>query len=409
MPIGSAAVMAKPSSASLPSYPPAGSSLAISFGANRGNESNESRLVKVQGANTTLTWQTAFKRSGVGSWEYTGGNAGGETALNNSGVSAIDATEGWIGAAFYFDSFTNAGRMYILVWNIAGTSGGTGSNLKPITKVGPDGSLSLGDSAGSTNDTLCTVLSTDTWYYILMRARTSNGADGKAQELYVYNGTTGALIASCTKEWDVGAGAASDLLKFGVGTTMNTTGAHFFMEDGVVYKGLLTNPGPQRIYTRRPTAVSAAGNWVAHAPLGTPGGTIPANIDDVGTDEDATVARVGHATESQLVLDLDTIDIPSTDVVHAVVTWARQRHTGSTPTVHYGIKSGSTTSTTFVNSGGGYGNRRVLHATDPATAADWTETAAEGFQGVLHDADALLREIVVTSAAWDVVTAQVAA
>lgn len=396
-------------------YTPAGSSLAFVVGGNRGDLSdNEYGAVKDVGANTTLVWQTIFKRSGVGSFEFTGGNAGGETSIRNtaSEVGAVDASEGWMGAAFYFDSFQSVATLpWLLVWNIAGTSGTTGSAAKPTAKLANDGSLYLGDSGGTSNDTLCHVLSTHTWYYILMRCRTSNGADAKPQELYVYNGLTGALIsAPCTKLWDVGAAGATDAFKFGVGTTVNSTGLHFFMEDLVAYKGLLTNPGPQLVYTRRPTATAAANNWTAQAPLGSAAGTVHENIDDITADGDTTVAQVTNATNpNDLLLDLTTIDIPTGDVVHGVQTWVRNRHTGSTPTVHAGVKSGSTTGVSNLGTSASFNDRRTLQATDPATSADWTVAAAEAFQGVIRDADSLNRQIVVTSAAWDVVTAQVVA
>lgn len=375
------------------------------YNAEKGDYTEEYGLTKTAGANITLQRLATGWTGSKACWEFIGGNAGGEHALMTVASSLpMSGNEIWCGMRVIFDSWASiSGKKLLCVAVTAGDAGQQAAN-KPEIAIDQTGKVYLIDSNNAANDTEITTLSLSTEYYLLLHAR--GGASGSlTHEVYVYN-SNGNELAKGSKAWAVGNAGSSDVAKWGAGSTTDYTGLQYRMRDLVVFKDVSTNPGPCRVVTKRPSSATASGNWTAGvSSVYTAGGDVVTNITEVPNDGDSTYIRVLNATASQIEYDMTAASIGSNDTIHGLIAHARERHTGSTPTWQLGLKQTSSESLANMASVTAYNVRRNIITTDPATTVSWTPNGADTAKLIIRDHDTLSREILVTNAWCDVVSA----
>jgi hypothetical protein len=396
------------SASALPSYTRADPYVFAS--GNHGSTADDDRLIiNAPTGTATIAYQTAVKRSGLGSWKKTGGTTtAGENALVNSGsLTATDVSEGWQGMAVRFDAWpTNASKYWLMVWNCYGTAPPQGCASKPTVFYDNNGHIWFGGGGIPASQVDAGALTLGQWYYIIYHFKTSNGSDGNISDCYIFNGDTGHLINHVTTQWDYGSASSGDNFKWGGGTVENTTGTVFYFEDLGIFKSLTTLPGPLLGYTLWPSSLVAAGNFTVVGAA-----DLVAAVIETPNDGDTSYADVNNAALSKLVYDVPDPAIPATDQVHCVLAKGVEKHVATSPSPRpkFGIRQGATDSLVDIaNTSTSYVLKICRVSVDPVTGIAFTPAGIGTLNAVASDEDTQAREWRLTQFSLDVVTAQVA-
>lgn len=197
----------------------------------------------------TLEWTNTITRTGAGAFHAIGGNLTGGANVNiinqPSKTFPLGGLEVWTGGAFRFESFPETGNIWIMV-TVPATSA-AGANNKPVAMITSEGRLRLGSSNPINGQPYGvesqTILETGRWYYLIIHGL--NGTDAN-QQLYIYDGDTDALIETLDLAWTVAGTFKNPVAKWGFGTSQDSTGLEYYLDDIVHYRGS-DNPGPQRV------------------------------------------------------------------------------------------------------------------------------------------------------------------
>jgi hypothetical protein len=175
-----------------------------------------------------------------------GGNLadGDADIFNHARANPFGGLEVWAGGAFYFVTFpqpTGGGPVWLIA--TVPTDGVLGADDKPVAAISSNGRLMLVSSNIEHTSELDVALQRNRWYYLVV-----HGVNGMArtQELYLYDGTSGALLGRTSVEFDVTGTFTNQLTKWGFGTSQDSTGLEYFLDDIYHAKGP-TNPGPLRM------------------------------------------------------------------------------------------------------------------------------------------------------------------
>jgi hypothetical protein len=357
----------------------------------------ETRITTTTNPAVRMEWQTIQTRTGAGAYHLVGGNiASGDADIINqtdktNPANNLAGLEVWIGGAFRFAAFPNAGLRPTFLMATTPTDGVAGADNKPLVQVTPAGRLRLTQTNSGTNfkDTT-TVLARDHWYYVLL-----HGKNGTAtQQLFLYDGVSGALVESLDLVGTVSGTYRNQLSKWGFGTYGDSTGLDYYLDDLFFARGPV-NPGPVRVATMTPTSSLASAGFSAVGAVD--------QLAAVKTDDADTAYLRIASTTGVAQFQLAHLGLTASDAVYALQTVASQRVLTRGGRDSIGVKLGSTESLASVSLGSTYGLQQQVLARNPVTSASWTPAEVDLLSGVIRDTDASTQEIRVTTAAWEVV------
>jgi hypothetical protein len=240
-------------------------------------EGSSPGMHQTDGPGTTLEWQSAVRRTGTGAYHAVGGDLQGDETIGNQVSSTpFGGLEVWVGGAFRFGSFPEADGVWLIA--TVPSDGVAGADDKPVVSIASTGRLRL--TGSNSRDRFVQTsfrLERNRWYYLVLHGR--NGP-GQTQQLFVYRGRTGRLIERLDLVMDVTGSFVNRLTKWGFGTSQDSTGLEYWLDDLYHARGG-SNPGPVRVVPR--AATGATGGFAA---VGAP--TADAAIDDVDPDGNTT-------------------------------------------------------------------------------------------------------------------------
>jgi hypothetical protein len=391
-----AALAASPS----PAHAVDGLEFVYATGLDRGpiSTSTEVRLTTSSDPAVLLEWQRAQVRTGAGAYHLRGVNiTGGDADILNvqdkvDRSKNLGGLEVWMGAAFRFTSFPNAGLTPTWLMATSPTDGVAGADSKPLVVVTPAGKLRLTQSNTPSNFVEApTALAKDTWYYLVL-----HGVNGvaKTQQLFVYDGTTSGLVQQLNLVGTVGGTFVNQLSKWGFGTYGDSTGLDYYLDDLFFARGSV-NPGPVRVATRAPQSTMTSTGF---SPVGS-----PSDEGAVATaDADVTYLR-GASSTGLAEFGLRPAGLTSGDTIYAIQALASQRILGRSGRDMVGVKIGGIESTAPMTLTTNYGMQQQVLRKNPVSGADWTPATADALTGIVRDTDGVVTEMRVTSVSWEVV------
>jgi hypothetical protein len=271
-----------------------------------------------------------------------------------------------------------------------------GAGNKPVAAISASGRVRL---TGSNTPTVYaesqTVLARDRWYYLMLHGR--NGVS-QVQQLYIYDGQTDALLERLDLPLTVSGTFVSRLTKWGFGTSQDSTGLDYYLDDIVHARGP-ANPGPVRVFARTPVGTLATGFSAVGAGSGNEA------VDDCAPDADSSfIASAGDTGSHAAVFTLAPAPLAPSSRVYAVqVSSVGRSTTGRTLTGQTGMRLGGLDATGSVSLVAAYSTRQTVFTTNPTTGQPWTVADANAFSGLVKDADALTDQMRFTTVWWEVV------
>jgi hypothetical protein len=348
---------------------------------------------QTDGPGTSLEWQQRFRRTGTGAYHAVGGDLRGDETIGNQASSLpLGGLEVWAGGAFKFVSFPDAADA---VWVLAAvpTDGDAGADNKPVVAITGDGRLRL--TGSNTPDVFAESrpLVEGRWYALVLHGR--NGV-GQTQQLFVYNGRTDRLIERVDLVLDVTGSFVNRLTKWGFGTSQDSTGLEYYLDDVFHARGG-TNPGPVRVF---PKAAASANGSGFQAVGGTAWDEV---VDDAIPDGDATyLASTSGRGEALFGLEPVARKARGHRVFLVQVTAVVGGVSEESVTAAVGVGVGSDRYLGSVTVRQGYRAHLLSWAENPSTNAAWR--VREAFSGVV-EGDASGGELRLTAIWWDVVAA----
>lgn len=228
--------------------PPVGTDLVYTQGFEDGpvGPENTPGLRTTSHPDVVVEWQRTVVRTGQGAYHMRGGDlSNGDADIFNHGrVNPLGGLEVWAGGAFYFTSFpvfTGSRPVWLLA--TVPTDGILGADDKPVAAISSNGRLILISSDTEHTAELDVPLQRNHWYFLVLHG--VNGI-GRTQELYLYDGTTGALLGRASVAFDVTGTFRDQLTKWGFGTSQDSTGLEYYLDDIYHARGGV-NPGPLRM------------------------------------------------------------------------------------------------------------------------------------------------------------------
>jgi hypothetical protein len=345
---------------------------------------------QTDGPGTTLEWQRRIHRSGTGAYHAVGGDLQGDETIGNQASSLpLGGLEVWTGGAFKFASFPDAADAVWLLATVP-TDGEAGADNKPVVSITGNGRLRLTGSNTPDVYAQSRPLVAGRWYALVLHGR--NGV-GQTQELFVYNGRTDRLIERVDLVLDVTGSFVNRLTKWGFGTSQDSTGLEYYLDDVFHARGG-TNPGPVRVFPRGPAGASGSGFEAVGATAWDQA------VDDRVPDGDATYLA-SAAGQGSAAFDLDVLGRAARGLrVHLVQVTAVGRSASSEAiAAQVGVLVGSDRYVEAMTVRETYAARRLAWAENPSTGAPWR--VRDAFSGVVEDDGA--GELRLTAIWWDVV------
>jgi hypothetical protein len=347
---------------------------------------------QTDGPGTSLDWQRRIRRTGTGAYHAVGGDLQGDETIGNQASSLpLGGLEVWAGGAFKFVSFPNA---VDAVWLLAAvpTDGDAGADNKPVVSIGANGRLRL--TGSNTPDVFAESrpLVEGRWYALVLHGR--NGV-GQTQQLFVYNGRTDRLIERVDLVLDVTGSFVNRLTKWGFGTSQDSTGLEYYLDDVFHARGG-TNPGPVRVFPRAAESAHGSGFEAVGA------AAWDEVVDDAVPDGDATYLA-GAAGGGDAVFELEAIARTARgDRVYLVqVTAVARSASAEEITAQVGVRVGSDRYVESVTMRDTYAARLLVWAENPSTGSPWR--VRDAFTGVVEDGGS--GEMRLTAIWWEVVAA----
>jgi hypothetical protein len=347
---------------------------------------------QTDGPGTSLDWQRRIRRTGTGAYHAVGGDLQGDETIGNQASSLpLGGLEVWAGGAFKFVSFPNASDG---VWLLAAvpTDGDAGADNKPVVSIGENGRLRL--TGSNTPDVFAESrrLVEGRWYALVLHGR--NGV-GQTQQLFVYNGRTDRLIERVDLELDVTGSFVNRLTKWGFGTSQDSTGLEYYLDDVFHARGG-TNPGPVRVFPRAAASAHGSGFEAVGA------AAWDEVVDDAVPDGDATYLA-SAAGRGDAVFELEALARTARgDRVYLVQVTAVVRSASPEEiTAQVGVRVGSDRYVESVTMRDTYAARLLVWVENPSTGSAWR--VRDAFTGVVEDGGS--GEMRLTAIWWDVVAA----
>jgi hypothetical protein len=347
---------------------------------------------QTDGPGTSLDWQRRIRRTGTGAYHAVGGDLQGDETIGNQASSLpLGGLEVWAGGAFKFVSFPNA---VDAVWLLAAvpTDGDAGADNKPVVSIGANGRLRL--TGSNTPDVFAESrpLVEGRWYALVLHGR--NGV-GQTQQLFVYNGRTDRLIERVDLVLDVTGSFVNRLTKWGFGTSQDSTGLEYYLDDVFHARGG-TNPGPVRVFPRAAESAHGSGFEAVGA------AAWDEVVDDAVPDGDATYLA-SAAGRGDAVFELEAIARTARgDRVYLVqVTAVARSASAEEITAQVGVRVGSDRYVESVTMRDTYAARLLAWAENPSTGSPWR--VRDAFTGVVEDGGS--GEMRLTAIWWEVVAA----
>jgi hypothetical protein len=276
------------------------------------------------------------------------------------------------------------------------SDGIVGADEKPIASITSSGRIRLsGSNSPGTYAESQTVLRLDRWYYLVLHGR--NGV-GQTQQLFLYDGESDAPLERLDLAFTVAGGFRNRLTKWGFGTSQDSTGLEYYLDDIVHVRGPV-NPGPVRVFSRTPVATQAAGFATVGASSGNEA------VDDCAPDADASfiASAADGAGHSALFTLLPAPMTPAHRVYAVLVSSVGRSASSRSLTAATGMRIGGTDATSPVVLATTYGTRQTMYRVNPATGQPWSIGEANGFTGLVKDVDGLADQIRFTTVWWEVV------
>jgi hypothetical protein len=280
------------------------------------------------------------------------------------------------------------------VWLLAAvpTDGDAGADNKPVVSIGANGRLRL--TGSNTPDVFAESrrLVAGRWYALVLHGR--NGV-GQTQQLFVYNGRTDRLIERIDLVLDVTGSFVNRLTKWGFGTSQDSTGLEYYLDDVFHARGG-TNPGPVRVFPRAAASAHGSGFEAVGA------AAWDDVVDDATPDDDATYLA-SAAGPGDAVFELEAIARTARgDRVYLVqVTAVARSASAEEVTAQVGVRVGSDRYVESVTMRDTYAARLLTWAENPSTGSPWR--VRDAFTGVVEDGGS--GEMRLTAIWWDVVAA----
>jgi hypothetical protein len=345
----------------------------------------------------SLGWQNVVARTGAGAYHAIGGNVqGDQTIANDARNMPFGGLEVWAGGAFRFSSFPlGTGNVWLMA--TVPSDGVIGAGNKPVAAITPSGRLRLnGSNTPAEFAESQTVLTKNRWYYLMLHGR--NGIS-QLQQLYIYDGQTDALIERLDLTLTVTGTFVNRLTKWGFGTSQDSTGLEYYLDDIVHARGPV-NPGPIRVFSRTPVGIQATG----FTPVGA--GTGNEAVDDCAPDADSTfIASASDVGSHTAVFTLIPVPTGPSSRVYAVQVSSVGRSASSrTLTAQTGLRLGTVDATSSVTLNPAlYATRQTVFRANPSTGQPWSVSQANAFSGLVKDADTLTDQMRFTTVWWEVV------
>ena len=346
--------------------------------------------------NSVLEWQTGISRTGFGAYHAVGGVVqGDETIHNDAKRLPFGGLEVWAGA-YRFTSFPTANTDVWLLVTVP-SDGAAGAGNKPVATITTSGRLRLTSSNGNPGQFVesQTVISPNTWYYLLLHGR--NGV-GQTQQLFLYDGDSGHLLERLDLVLDVTGSFVNRLTKWGFGTSQDSTGLEYYLDDLFQSRGSV-NPGPIRVFPKQPAHSVDTGFQAVGA------ATSAEATDEWLPDGDSTYTKSLPAAGPQEVsFGLQASSLSLSNPVYAVQRTSIARYAQTLQVAaQVGIRIGGIDYTNQVALQSTYNASRSVFTTNPRDGLPWSIQGVDGFEGVVKDTSGTTAELRFTSLWWDVV------